>query len=65
MASGDFVCDDCGVVDNIHSTKQNSSGYHCSQCQNGTWHNEFKMEHYDPEYHHDVLNRTGYRPSFS
>lgn len=65
MPSGDFVCDSCGLVDNIHATQQTGGGYQCSQCKTGEWHGQFPREHYDPEYHPDVLNRVGERPSFS
>jgi hypothetical protein len=65
MASGDFVCDDCGCLDNIHSTKQTGHGFHCSECKDGYWHGDFSKEQYDEDVHHDVLNRSGYHPSFS
>lgn len=66
MASGDFVCDHCGNLDNIHATPTTSAGYLCSRCLNGEWHGQFREERYDPEEHFDVLNRVNVdRPSFS
>jgi hypothetical protein len=66
MSSGDFVCDQCSTIDNIHATQTTSAGYLCHQCLHGEWHNEFSQERFNPEEHFDLLNRTdGERPSFS
>jgi hypothetical protein len=58
--SNDFVCDQCGNVDSIFATQQTTPGmYVCHRCKHGEWHNQFSEERYNPDYHHDMLNRSG------
>lgn len=55
-----FVCDKCGCVDAVACSPSRGDGWLCSECRTGSWHGIFEKSEYNPDVHHDVINRENH-----
>lgn len=42
-----FVCDKCGTVDSVYINPIDGTGFVCTECKTGMWHNFFTKRIFD------------------